>query len=169
MEKRVDAAVVVEPVLQIEPAAHRVHGLGARQLFEQRRGVGPREPAQLQQPEVDARGEERAQIVVERREVGRIGAFLQERQQLRAQLDDQPQVAGRRGEVAQHAVARGFEVPPQPGQRDAPADRIGGGARRVEVAFDARGSSTPSASSSRRNRSSSPSEATARLDRTVRT
>ncbi len=138
MEERVDPPVVVEPVFQIEPAAHGVHRLQAGEPFEQRRGVGPGQPPQLEQAQIDPRGEERAQVFIERREVRDVVALLHELQDRGAQIDDEAQVARYRGHVGQHVVASGLQRGAQLRQRGPALDRVGGRRRIVEPARDAR-------------------------------
>ena len=59
------AAVGLEPVLQVGPAADLVHRLVDHQLFEQRRRRFPGDPLQLEKADVEPVGEQPLQIVLE--------------------------------------------------------------------------------------------------------
>ncbi len=66
VEEAVAAAVAVQPVLHVGPAADVVHGLVLDELFDQRRGRIPADAAQLQKADVEPGGEHVLHLHVQR-------------------------------------------------------------------------------------------------------
>ncbi len=63
MEEGKAAAIRLEPILEVGPAANLVHRLIDDQFFEQRRRRLPGDPAQLKKTDIEPMREQRLEVV----------------------------------------------------------------------------------------------------------
>ena len=100
------AAVGLEPVLQILPAADRVHGLVAGELFQERGGRIPGDAAHFEEADVEPAREQVLQVELER---GQHRVALAQVHQLGAHVDQELHALGQRVELRQELDARRLE------------------------------------------------------------
>jgi regulator of protease activity HflC (stomatin/prohibitin superfamily) len=101
VEEAVAAAVAVQPVLHVGPAADVVHRLVLDQLLDQRRGRVPADAAQLQEADVEPGGEHVLHLDVQRAQAP-VG--LQVRLQVGAQVDQEADAFAVGAEALQQRV-----------------------------------------------------------------
>ena len=99
MEEAVAASVTGEATLEVVPAVDLVDGLGRDQALEHRRRRVPGDLAQLEQPDVEQRREVAGELVVEQAERGVPAA---QRQEVGAQLDEEPHAQRQAGDHVEH-------------------------------------------------------------------
>ncbi len=110
VKEAVAAAVAVEPIFQVCPAADVVHGLVFDELFDQRGRRIPRQAPELQKGHVEPGGEQVLQIGIERHQpfVG-----LELGQQLGAQVHQKAHALRKNGKTLHQPRARRHQGPAQ--------------------------------------------------------
>ena len=109
MEEGKAAAVGLQPVFQIGPAADLVHRLVGHQFFEQRRRRFPGDAAQFEKADIEPVGEQVAQIVGEPAQRQILSGHPD---QLGAPVDEKLHPLGQRVELAQQRRRAAASAPP---------------------------------------------------------
>src|SRR5690606_26073370 len=94
VKESVAAAVAIEAVFQVGPAADVVHRFVLDELFQQRRGRIPGQPAQLQKTDIEPGGKKLLQLGIERQQA-RVAFKLA--QQFGAQVQQKPHAVRKHG------------------------------------------------------------------------